>query len=518
MPTNWVKEGLDSYLALTGERRAERRAESDLASRQHAQSVQDQQLDLAKSQDQRSAASAGLQNEEAGLRIGEMKRKSADIEKTGKAIRDFITMKTASDPSVPNTLDPAGLAASRQTATDLAHTATMVDQLPAGYHDIPVNQLPASARNVLLEGPGKAALMRKGVVHTDPKTGQKYTMTGEIGSVRVVRADGQDTQIIPNMLAQNEDGTVREVPFSDGTNNPDVPIKSVTSKMLYTRAGATMAALSQAENAGISPAVAYSENIYKMVQALPYEQQVAWLQGEVAKETSRRDKHIADAGIAKAAEPYSKQIEALKGTPEGKRTAAAAIMLGAPSAVVDHLLKTSKSVHEMFPDSKKTYTTVETAEGVYALDQTTGERGKRIGGLKPTSKGEGSDKLPAEAKMIEYMVSGGIAPDKKTAYKMLKTSKESPKALITKLVMSARKSQDESFLKPGSQGYKTDKQLLDEAKSLVDQMSSIPEEAESDEGIQKTTEVPKRPLSSFTTRGSVGAVDTPLSQRFGLTF
>lgn len=377
---NWVKDGLDSYLAVTGERRAERKADADLA-------MQNKQMELAENQDQRASKSADLTNQVQELAIGEGKRKVDDRTRFSGQLRDFITMKTAANPSIPNTLDPEHLATSRQEATDLAHTASMLNEMPAGAAELKLESLSKSAQTVLMEGPGKAAMLRKGTIHRDP-SGAEYTITGQLGPVRVVKEEGKPTLVIPTMLAARADGTTIEVPYTENkSNDPNDPVKYVTPEMLMNRAGLQLASLDQAEKNGIIPAVAYSENIYRMVQALPYEQQVAWMQAEIGKETGKRDKYVSDAAMAAAAKPFEERLKSLAGTPEEKRTEAAAIMLGAPAEVVDHLLKTSKAVHEMFPDVKSTKTKIEEgAGGGQVREVLVGDKGERVFEGKPYSK------------------------------------------------------------------------------------------------------------------------------------
>lgn len=401
MPTNWVKDGLDAYLALTGENRAEKRAQAEIDN-------QKQYLQLAQNQDVRANASAGLQNQETKQRIDKGQREADDWYRSDKAIQDFVTMKTAAYSGMPNTLDPDALAKAQQTATDLAHAATMADQLPPGNHSIPVGQLSPSVQSVVADHIGKAAAMRKGTVHTDPVTGQKYTMTGELGpNIDVVAAPGKPSVFVPNMVALNEDGTTRLVPFTqDGTNNPEQPVSTLNTQQIYTKAGSMLAALNQAQELGISPAVAYSQNIYQGVMALPHDQRAAWLQKEVEKDTARRDKYVADAATVQAAKPFTEAIDALTGTPGEKRTAAAAILHGATSEVADYLLKTSKTVHDMFPDIKAPNTVIAGSgkpgfEQRYAFNQDTGKYDVPVGSpvLKhapPANSGPDRDTLQAK--------------------------------------------------------------------------------------------------------------------------
>jgi len=377
---NWVKDGLDSYLAVTGERRAERKADADLEQQQHTRDLQDKQMGMA-------VKSADLSNQVQELAIGEGKRKVDDRTRFQSELRDRITMMTAADPSIPNTLDAAQMAASRQEANDLATTATLLNEMPAGAAELKLETLPKAAQTVLMEGPGKAALRRKGAVHRDP-SGAEYTITGQLGPVRVVKEEGKPTLVIPTMLAARGDGTMIEVPYTENkSNDPNDPVKYVTPEMLMNRAGLQFASLDQAEKNGISPAVAKAENIYRMVLTLPYEEQVAWMKAEISREVGRRDKYVSNAELAAAAKPFEEKLGALKGTPEEKRTAAAALTVGAPPEVVDHLLKTSKVFHDMFPDVKSTKTKIEEGAGAGQVREVlVDDKGARVFEGKPYAK------------------------------------------------------------------------------------------------------------------------------------
>lgn len=408
MSTNWAKDGLDAYLSMTGEHRAEQKAADDRAAQQHAQAIQDQQLQLAQNADTRAASTQGLSNKLTQQSIDEGDRKASDRAKFSSALQDYITIKTASNPSIPNSNDPTAMAASKQEAYDLAHTAEMLNQLPDGTaQSMQMTDLPPAAQKVLAEGPGKAAQARAGTEHKDPITGTVSVVTGELGPVHVVKQQGQPAVIMPTLLMKSIDPrgrvTYLEAPFTDNqTNASDDPVRTITPDMLQKRAGLQLSALNTAEQTGVSPTVAYAQSIYKMVNALPYEQQLSWYQTELQKESGRRDKYVTDAALAKSAEPYSKQLEALTGTPEEKRSQAAAIMIGAPSDVVDHLTKSSKAVHDLFPDSKKTFVTASTGGGIYSVDATTGERGAYIGPpTKVPSSGSSSDKIPAQIRSYQ---------------------------------------------------------------------------------------------------------------------
>jgi hypothetical protein len=88
--------------------------------------------------------------------------------------------------------------------------------------------------------------------------------------------------------------------------------------------------------------------------------------------------------------------------------------------------------------------------------------------------GGAASKLPADAQMVEYMVGNGIAPDKKTAYDMVKHTKENPQAMVIKLAHDAIHARDAQFVQPGDKGYKTDQQIIDDAQGLVAKINAGP--------------------------------------------
>ena len=517
MSENWVKDGLDSYLALTRQGLAERQIDANIANDQR-------RMQMAENRENREAASAGLSSQLTQLQIDEAKTKQGERSMFQSQLRDFITMKTAANPSIPNSLDPTQIEKSTQEAYSLAHTATMLSQLPDGTkQSFSMGELPAYAQQVLLEGPGKAARLRAGSVHKDPKTGIEYSVTGELGPVHVVKEPGQPAVIMPTMMVAGKDANGQvvswEVPFTENkSNNRNDPVRNITPDFLMYRAGSQLAALKKAQERGISPAVASAENEYNMILSLPYEQQLEWFQGAMKNETAKREKYATDAALAKAAQPYVDQIKKLKGSPEEKRTAATAIMLGAPSEVVDHLLKSSKAVNDMFPDSKRNVVVANTGDGVYAVDGVTGQKVSKIGG--PTKvpnygggrsgggRGAKGGSSSTELKPRERLASidkdiRELHTDNRALQKELRTTYgEADKAEVRRAI---------------AENNRQLKALSGEKSSLLGRASApaAPQQPARQQAAPK--QPTKRPLASFS--GNPDSDSMSLSQRFfGLTF
>ncbi len=97
--------------------------------------------------------------------------------------------------------------------------------------------------------------------------------------------------------------------------------------------------------------------------------------------------------------------------------------------------------------------------------------------IKP-ERGDGrgsSSRLPADAQMVEYLVASGIAPDRKTAYGVVKRSRENPVEVISKLATAAMKAQAAAYIKPGDPGYKTADEIIADARSMVEKVSATGE-------------------------------------------
>lgn len=517
MSENWVKDGLDSYLALTRQGLAERQIDANIAEDKR-------RTQLAENRDERDAVSSGLTNQLTQLGIDEANTKQSERTNFQSQLRDYITMKTAANPSIPNTLDPAQIEKSTQEAYSLAHTATMLGQLPDDTaQSFNMKDLPPYAQQVLLEGPGKAAQLRAGSVHKDPNTGMEYSVTGELGPVHVVKKPGQPAVIMPTMMVAGKDANGQvvswEVPFTENkSNDPNDPVRAITPDYLMYRAGSQLAALKKAQEKGISPAVASAEDKYHMILSMPYEQQLEWFQGVMKNEEASRSKYASDTAIAQAAQPYADQIKKLKGTPEQKRTEAAAIMLGAPSEVVDHLLKSSKAVNDMFPDSKRNVVVANTGDGVYAVDGVTGQKVSKIGGpTKVPNYGGGksgggggrsrSGSSSSELKPRERLTSidkdiKELHTDNRALQKELRTAYTPEDAAAIRRAIADNNRQ--------LQG------LLGEKSSLLGR----PQQAPAPQPAARPKAAPQQPvrppIKSFI--GNSGNSSTPLSQQFGLTF
>ena len=94
MSENWVKDGLDSYLALTRQGLAERQIDANIAEDKR-------RTQLAENRDERDAVSSGLTNQLTQLGIDEAKTKQDERTNFQSQLRDYITMKTAQGTIVP---------------------------------------------------------------------------------------------------------------------------------------------------------------------------------------------------------------------------------------------------------------------------------------------------------------------------------------------------------------------------------------------------------------------------------
>ena len=517
MSENWVKDGLDSYLALTRQGLAERQIDANIAEDKR-------RTQLAENHDERAAVSAGLSNQLTQFGIDEAKTKQDERTNFQSQLRDYITMKTAANPSIPNTLDPAQIEKSTQEAYNLAHTANMLGQLPDNTaQSFAMKDLPPYAQQVLVEGPGKAARLRAGTVHKDPNTGMEYSVTGELGPVHVVKKPGQPAVIMPTMMVAGKDANGQvvswEVPFTENkSNDPSDPVKAITPDYLMYRAGSQLAALKKAQEKGISPAVASAENEYNMILAMPYEQQLEWFQGVMKSDAAKREKYATDAAIARAAQPYADQIKKLKGTPEQKRTEAAAIMLGAPSEVVDHLLKSSKAVNDMFPDSKRNVVVANTGDGVYAVDGVTGQKVSKIGGPTKVPNYGGGRSGGGGGRSRGGSSSSELKPRERLASidKDIRELHTDNRALQKELRTAYNPEDATAIRRAISDNNRQLQGLLGEKSSLLGR----PQQAPAPQPAARPKAAPQQPvrppIKSFI--GNSGNSSTPLSQLFGLTF
>ncbi|MDD2850434.1 MAG: hypothetical protein PHY09_00850 [Desulfuromonadaceae bacterium] len=301
---NWVKDGLDAYLSLTGMYQAEKKAERDEKKAERDSAYQQQSMQLAVNADQRAQAASELA-------IDEGKRKAQDRERFAVGLRDMVHKVNLQDSSIPNTFDPTEIEQARQSAAGLANLAGQLDQLPDGYAQEwkPTDVPPEFQKFADDEGLAKAAQRRAGKEFTDPATGKKYVLTGNLSSYKVVKPAGGKAQVRPMLEAHDpEDKTaVLEVPFTKrGTNEPDDEVNVVTSDMFLHKAGSRLSVLNAAEQSGKSPVELKTEEDMKWLAMLPYETQVAVVQHMATtmldKKTKGKDPLILSQG-AKAFSP-----------------------------------------------------------------------------------------------------------------------------------------------------------------------------------------------------------------------
>lgn len=90
---------------------------------------------------------------------------------------------------------------------------------------------------------------------------------------------------------------------------------------------------------------------------------------------------------------------------------------------------------------------------------------------KPDKDGAGDGDLPADARMVEYLVGNGIAGDKKEAFALVRMSRSNPADAVMRYVEMAQKSQESAGMMPGVEGYKSPEQLREEAVKVVNQIN-----------------------------------------------
>ena len=259
MGNNWVKSGLDAYLSLTGEHRAEKKAEADLEAQKHSQSVTNQNLELAKNQDQRSAISSGLTNQVTQQQID-------DAEKWDKLLFQRAYEKEYANPQTPTAAtinDPAQVEASRYTYGNALKTVEFVKTLPPNMKNfsVPAGQLegaeiPSFVRTTAMNMFTPAAKKRAGQQSVDPVTGKVGVITGNMGNINIERDEKGEAYISADMEVKNEDGTIRYAPFTNGTDDPNQPVKRMPLSALAYEANATLQGIEDALQSGIDPSVA----------------------------------------------------------------------------------------------------------------------------------------------------------------------------------------------------------------------------------------------------------------------
>lgn len=84
-----------------------------------------------------------------------------------------------------------------------------------------------------------------------------------------------------------------------------------------------------------------------------------------------------------------------------------------------------------------------------------------------TAKKGGAGQMPADAKMVDYMVANKIAKNKKQAYKMVQMSKSDPVKLVSDMVTRAEKAQSDADIRVGEPGYKDRQTMISDAQQMV---------------------------------------------------
>lgn len=346
MATNWVKDGLDAYLSLTGEKRAQDKADSDKA-------YQAQQMTLAQNADTRAAESANLSNQAAGLQIDKLTRDKKETDEAPLRFANYFKLKQRS--VIPGLEDVKGIAATESEANDLIVTGSILKKMPAGRIPLQVPDLPAEAQRTLMNGPYIAAQQRKGQKHTDAQG--EYTMTGELGTIFVESAgEGADAVVVPTMKAMRTDGTIIEVPYTAGRSNKgDDPITAVSAQQMMTRGASTLTAIKNAREKGTHPADESADLAYQMMAATmtPAEMQ-KWMADDRAKSQARAETTQYDESVAKAAAPYLALVSKLKGTAAEKEALFLDAIKGAPKSVVAYLKDNVEVSNKLFePEAKR---------------------------------------------------------------------------------------------------------------------------------------------------------------------
>lgn len=278
MATNWAKDGLDAYLALTGEKRAEDKAAADLK-------YQKDTMALSQNKDARDSAAAELTNQSTGMQI---KKSRAELGESAKwdewdgRLFETMVVKEAANPhsvTAATITDPAQVAASMHIYDGNLKTADFLRSLPKGLNriSIPVEQMDSlkeipqyakvSAMNIL----APAAKKRGGQESTDPVTGKLGYMTGKLSHINLERDATGEWYISGDMEVINEDGSKRYAPFTDGTDNPNQPIKKAPLALIEQEAMDVKQGTAVALETGIDPGISISTVKYQRIKQLPVE-------------------------------------------------------------------------------------------------------------------------------------------------------------------------------------------------------------------------------------------------------
>lgn len=361
---NWVKDGLDSYLALTGERRAQRKADDDAANQKQSMALQLESND-------RANASARTSNQLAQQSID---KNNADVQDDkfyespdfDKMLFEHGYKKEAGNPYALNmetVKDPARVAASKQVYSNSLKTVQYIRQMPRQSMSVPYDQMPQlgipayvqeTARNMF----EPAAMKRAGQESYDQATGTIGKITGRMGHINIEKGtDGKDF-ISADMEVQNPDGSIRYVPFTNGTDDPKQSVKRMPLEALEYEATSQLQGIDDAIQQGIDPSVAITARKLQGMNRTPLRAKKKLLEQMMAEDSNLRTRE-SDVNTTKATgkklEALQPNIDALdwKGDPQGSTVKLYSTLTqsGMTTAEVDRSLKIITSAK--IPPEKK---------------------------------------------------------------------------------------------------------------------------------------------------------------------
>jgi hypothetical protein len=308
---NWVKEGLDSYLALTGEHRAEEKAKSDAA-------YQAQSMQLQQNQDVRSAAAAGLTNALTQQHIDKGARDAEDESKWDNLLFDEGYKKEVANPFTPTAetiADPAKVDMSKYVYGNNIKTAAFARETVAakGNVSIPFAQLPTIAP-AFVQDTAKhifvgAAAKRAGQDSIDPITGAKGVITGNMGHINLDKGPDGEVYLSADMEVKNEDGSIRYAPFTNRTDDPTQPVKRVPLAALEHEANSVLQGIDDAQKTGADPAATITRRKLAGMENWPKELKKKYYEGLLEEDKNLRTRE-SDVETTKK---VGATLESLKG-------------------------------------------------------------------------------------------------------------------------------------------------------------------------------------------------------------
>lgn len=316
---NWVKDGLDAYLSLTGERRAEQKAEEDTLYKQ-------QSMQLLQDQNQRSAVAAGLASQTTQLSIDKGKREAEDDAKwdewDGKLFNTAVAKETANPhtPTIESIKDPAIVEMSKYVYGNNLKTVAFARDAVAksGNMSIPMDKLPLLAPQYVQDTVkhvfGPAAAKRAGQEAVDPVTQKTGIITGNMGHVNLLKGEDGEVYLSADMEIKDQDGSIRYAPFTNRTDDPNQPVKMVPLKALEHEANATIQGIDDALQAGADPATTITSRKLVGLKEAPRkvkEEMYKAMQKEDENLRTRESDVATTKKVGKVLESMQPQIDAL---------------------------------------------------------------------------------------------------------------------------------------------------------------------------------------------------------------